>query len=65
MRDPSLPFKAAVSALVLSVCIVTEKAKGQQANFVIGACGSLAHLKEHSASLSEWVDQLIEELPGE
>lgn len=25
--------------------------------------GSLAHLKEHSASLSEWVDQLIERLP--
>lgn len=25
--------------------------------------GSLAHLKEHSASLSEWVDQLVEELP--
>jgi signal transduction histidine kinase len=27
--------------------------------------GSLAHLKEHSASLSEWVDQLIEGLPEE
>lgn len=27
--------------------------------------GSLAHLKEHSASLSEWVDQLIEKLPEE
>ena len=24
--------------------------------------GSLAHLKEHSASLSEWADQLIERL---
>jgi hypothetical protein len=27
--------------------------------------GSLAHLKEHTASLSEWVDQLIEALPDE
>jgi hypothetical protein len=27
--------------------------------------GSLAHLKEHSASLSEWVDQLIEGPPEE
>ncbi len=27
--------------------------------------GSLAHLKEHSASLSEWVDQLIEALPDD
>ncbi len=25
--------------------------------------GSLAHLTEHSSSLSEWVDQLIEKLP--
>lgn len=27
--------------------------------------GSLAHLKGHSASLSEWIDQLIEALPDE
>ena len=27
--------------------------------------GSLAHLKEHSAALSEWVDRLLEELPEE
>lgn len=27
--------------------------------------GSLAHLKEHAASLSEWVDRLIEALPEE
>ncbi len=26
---------------------------------------SLAYLKEHSASLSNWVDQLIDELPDE
>lgn len=27
--------------------------------------GSLAHLREHSASLSGWIDQLIEALPDE